>query len=564
LGDVGAGSGQSGDLRYCITQANQTQGDNTINFSVTGTISLGSALPDLSNTTGLTDIGGPGETLLTLARNTAPSIPNFRILAVDANAHANVSGLTMTGGVSLWYTGGCISNEGILSVTDCAIVGGLADFYGGDIFNAGTLTVSDSIVAGGWANLGGGGICNQGSATVSHSYIQHNGAGSFGGGIYNAGTLTISDATINTNSSYSGGGIGNDGALTLTNSTVASNSATWFGGGVGNQSTLFVTNSTIAGNYGSGISTDSAMTVTNSTIAYNGVGLTLSYSNAFLLLNNSIVALNSSGEISNLLGAISPDSSYNLIGGGESGGLIDGLNDNHVGVDPGLGPLSDNGGPTQTMALLSGSPAIDAGNNNLAAGLATDQRGFPRFVGASVDIGAYEVQSLISTVAVGWGTQSAALQTAKDGLRLLPAGRNTDLPWMGINQLQVTLAQPATLGAGDVTVTSATQTNYGPVTVSGSGTSYTLMLTQPINAADRVTITIGNQLIADFTRRLDVLPGDVNDDGVVSASDMVLIRNTFQNPGNPLMIGWCDLDGDGAVTMIDMTMARKKLGSHLP
>ena len=70
LGDMGAGSGTSGDLRYVLTQANQTSGDNTINFSVNGTITLNSALPDLSNTTGLMDIEGPGAGSLTIARNT--------------------------------------------------------------------------------------------------------------------------------------------------------------------------------------------------------------------------------------------------------------------------------------------------------------------------------------------------------------------------------------------------------------------------------------------------------------------------------------------------------------
>ncbi len=68
LGDTGTGSGQSGDLRYCITQADKTTGDNTINFSVTGTITLNSALPDLSNITGVMDIEGPGATSLTVAR----------------------------------------------------------------------------------------------------------------------------------------------------------------------------------------------------------------------------------------------------------------------------------------------------------------------------------------------------------------------------------------------------------------------------------------------------------------------------------------------------------------
>ncbi len=153
---------------------------------------------------------------------------------------------------------------------------------------------------------------------------------------------------------------------------------------------------------------------------------------------------------------------------------------------------------------MTGSPAIDAGSNALAVDpttglpLTTDQRGtgFPRIANGRVDIGAYEVQSYITGTAVAWGTQTAALQTASDGLRLLPANRNTDMPWLGIDQVQLTLTQPARLAAGDITAVGSSGTNYGPVTITGSGTGYTITLAQPINAADRVTITIGNDLIA--------------------------------------------------------------------
>ncbi len=106
--------------------------------------------------------------------------------------------------------------------------------------------------------------------------------------------------------------------------------------------------------------------------------------------------------------------------------------------------------------------------------------------------------------------------------------------------------------------------NYGPVTVSGSGTSYTITLARSIDAADRLTITIVNPGISLFNRRLDVLPGDVNDDGVVNAQDMVLIRNAIQKPADPLMIGWFDVNGSGKVDTLDYSVARKKLGSHLP
>src|SRR5262249_46396968 len=88
---------------------------------------------------------------------------------------------------------------------------------------------------------------------------------------------------------------------------------------------------------------------------------------------------------------------HNLIGIGDgSTGLIDGQNGNQVGtaahpLDPKLGPLQYNRGPTPTMALLPGSPAFDAGDNAAAPG-PTDQRGLPRIVNGIIDIGAYEVQ----------------------------------------------------------------------------------------------------------------------------------------------------------------------------
>ena len=87
-------------------------------------------------------------------------------------------------------------------------------------------------------------------------------------------------------------------------------------------------------------------------------------------------------------------------------------------------------------------------------------------------------------------------------------------------KLSITLSQAANLSLGDVTITGLRVANYGPVTISGSGTTYTINFAQPINAADRVTITIANASIATYTRRIDVLPGDFNDDGLVTSIDM--------------------------------------------
>ena len=86
-------------------------------------------------------------------------------------------------------------------------------------------------------------------------------------------------------------------------------------------------------------------------------------------------------------------SANNLIGTGGSGGLTNGVNGNQVGEsNPGLGTLVNNGGPTETVALLAGSPAIDKGNNAFVTAGETDQRGLPRIVNGAVDIGAFEYQ----------------------------------------------------------------------------------------------------------------------------------------------------------------------------
>ncbi len=171
----------------------------------------------------------------------------------------------------------------------------------------------------------------------------------------------------------------------------------------------------------------------------------------------------------------------------------------------------------------------------------------------------------VTAAAVHWGTQlSAPLVTQSDGLRLLPAGRNTDMPWLGINQLQISLSAATTLAPSDVTVTSAIGVNYGPVTVSGAGTSYTIALAQPINTADRVTITIGNALITTFTRQLDVLPGDFNDDGVVNSQDLVGVRNEWLGVNGAVPTIFGDLNGDGKVDINDYTIVRAASGTSLP
>ncbi len=179
-----------------------------------------------------------------------------------------------------------------------------------------------------------------------------------------------------------------------------------------------------------------------------------------------------------------------------------------------------------------------------------------------------QVAATVTAVSADWGTVGTiALQTAADGLRLQPAGLNPnlpwyDLPWYGINKLQITLSQPETLSPSDVSVTGIAVSGY-TVMISGSGTNYTIKLNPAITTADRVTVTIANAGIATFTRRLDVLPGDVNDDGVVNGQDIVQIRNDFAAFGVAYNV-LDDINGDGVVDVGDTNLAARFIGKKLP
>jgi hypothetical protein len=270
--------------------------------------------------------------------------------------------------------------------------------------------------------------------TIANGKSTGSGLGSLGGGLFNQGVLTLNSCTVAGNSGSNGGGLANradDSAptatLTLNHCTISGNSATGGGGGggihnvsfdAGNTATLVVNNSTIAGNSansrGGGIQTISAsngtgtMTLTNSTIAGNsaeeGGGISLS---GPAPIGGCIIARNSAQDGPDLNASVTSQG-YNLIGDATfSGGFTQPTDQTGTQASP-LDPkleldgsnkplLKDNGGPTQTIALLCGSPAIDKGKNLTAA--TTDQRGagFPRTVGMAAiptgdgtDIGAFE------------------------------------------------------------------------------------------------------------------------------------------------------------------------------
>jgi LPXTG-site transpeptidase (sortase) family protein len=282
-----------------------------------------------------------------ISRSSAGGTPNFRILEVGV---------------------GNVIDDPILTLNNITLSNGYAD-DGGGISNYGTLTIMDSTLSGN----------NAVSIDISSAY---------GGAIINSGTLTIQNSTFTGNSATSlsnsgalGGAIHNGGgAVTIINSTFSDNHAIdngsggGHGGAVTSSSTLTIKNSTFSGNSTSdsigGIDTGGTLYLENSILANNtanGVGSDCS--------NFGTLATNINNLIEN-------NNSLNPCG-------VPSLT-----ADPNLGPLQDNGGPTHTMALLPGSPAIDAGNNTVCttspvSGL--DQRGTTRPQGSTCDIGAYEV-----------------------------------------------------------------------------------------------------------------------------------------------------------------------------
>jgi hypothetical protein len=214
------------------------------------------------------------------------------------------------------------------------------------------------------------------------------------------------------------------------------------------------------------------------------------------------------------------------------------------------------GSPTQSFTFSA------AGSYTIYARVIDKDGGFNQY---STTVLVNPAPSTVSTVVAGWGAAgTASLVTASDGLRLLPVGRTNDIPWLGLKQFAITFNQPTALTPSDVVVNGISGANYGPVTVSGGGTTYVLTLAQGIIVADRVTMTITDPSIAPYTRRLDVLPGDVNDDGVVNAQDLVLIRNQILGSGSAAIATFGDINGDGVVDMTDFNLARQRIGTMLP
>jgi hypothetical protein len=426
LSDTGASSGtdsttgdRSGDLLWAVSQANANANPagSVINFdpavfATAETISLSSTLV-LDESDGPEVISGPGSGLLRVS-----GADEVTVFEIDGGVAASISRVTIAGGSAIDGGGGVI-NRGTLTLTGDSIEDNSAS-YGAGLLNAAKATLVGCDVTSNRAGGSGGGMSNSGQATLSGCNFSSNSAGAQGGGIsVYAGSLTIERSSVNADSSGNlGGGLAVFGvaSLTMTDDTVSGCTAV-NGGGVFNQGTFVMKNCTIAGNSamnGGGLNNNpgniakseptnlylmeavlAACTISGNTASQTGGGIYNGIADAEhslpVGLTDTIVAGNNGPEGPDDIdgfGSFGVGGSNNLIGTGGSGGLFRGDNLLNV-ADPALGPLADNGGPTETMALLPGSPAIGAGVGTLATGVTTDQRGDP--LDSPPDIGAYQL-----------------------------------------------------------------------------------------------------------------------------------------------------------------------------
>ena len=345
-----------------------------------------------------------------------------RVFNITVGAgNVTLNGLSLTGGrttgdnlnsADLTHAGGGIRflSDGALTLTSSTISGNSTAgtlARGGGIFSLGSVslissTLSGNSTAGNYAH-GGGIYTSSGEVTLTSSTVSGNstaGFGADGGGIHFRGsTVTLTSSTVSGNSTTGdrsdGGAIYSQSAVTVASSTVSGNSTAGLladGGGIYSKGAVTLMHSTITDNHANGVSAtagglwnlDDPVTITNSIVAGNTAGggsPDIRPGTGIFTVNFSLIG-DQAGT--GLAEAQTPDASGNLIGSAAGAGII----------DPLLGPIANNGGPTQTHALLAGSLAIDAGDPGIALNSAEfDQRGAPfvRVFVSRIDMGAFEL-----------------------------------------------------------------------------------------------------------------------------------------------------------------------------
>jgi hypothetical protein len=494
---------------------------------------------------------------------------------------STISGLTISNGAIVGpstqaVTGaGAIFNQGVLIVNDCTVSNNQAlgsnyngpgggdggTVEGGAIANSGTLTLNRCTLSGNGAAGGRGG---DNFATFAHA--GRGGAGE-GGAVFNYanGTLSVNNCTFNGNGAT--GGAGGNGYF-------GGNGGNGSGAGVFNLGTMTVTGATVSGNTGNG----GAGGVGNGgSPGLPGVGSGgLAAAGGSNAVGDTVSAGNSGNNGKDVSGTFSSHG-YNLIGSGDhSTGFTNGTSHDQVGTDAAsinaqLGVLQNNGGPTNTMALLSGSPAINTGDPNAPS---QDQRYYLRL--GAPDIGAFEFGGALAPAsAVSRKTHGSAgvfsvtmPLTGSVGIECRSGGATND------HQLMLTFATPVTVnGSPQAQVTSGTgqigtggTSNGGVVTLDQTKTVVTVPLTNVANA-QRIAVTLFS--VSDGTNTnnvsipMGVLVGDTTGNGAVNSSD---IAQTQSQSGQLVTSSNFreDLTLNGSINSSDIAFVQSKSGTALP
>ncbi|HEV2476403.1 MAG TPA: choice-of-anchor Q domain-containing protein, partial [Candidatus Dormibacteraeota bacterium] len=364
----------------------------------------------------------------TITRSSAGGTPDFRFFIVDDGGVLSLNNLTLSNGsitntITEVHGGAAIINRSVLNVSSVNFMNnheqGSNGAGGGAIDNhdKGVLTVTNSTFSGNSAPQGAAiedeaTLCHMsvqspqcGQVTVTNTTFTGNSTSMFGGGAFESQLDSAAPAQCVGPAPYVAECQQVGGAHDyLTGDTFAGNTATGEGGAVANFGTTTILNSTITGNAagtagGGGVQNTGTMKITFSTIAGNtssfGADIHV-FTDAMHMPGATTVTMSivSAGSTANCSGTPAiTDGGYNI-----DSGISCGFTTNaHNSTNPALGTLASNGGPTQTMALQGGSPAIDAiPSGGTCSG--TDQRGVPRPQNGKCDIGAFEVYTTPPTI----------------------------------------------------------------------------------------------------------------------------------------------------------------------
>jgi CSLREA domain-containing protein len=560
----------SGTLRNQIAAA--APGD-TINFSVTGTIMLTNGVIPITNN--LT-IAGPGAGSLTVSGPAIGLPHSFSIFGISSGI-VGISGLTLSnfnffsnngkGGGAIYLTGGTVAlmNSAFFNNISANGSGGAIYMSGGSLAITSCIFSNNIATATNAASGGAIEVANGSLAVTNSTFVGNRATGNGGAMNIDGGSLALVGCTISNNSSGNAGGINGGGTVMIANSTLFNNTAqtnsvaVGVGGGIVNGGSMTIINSTISGNQsasgtnsafgGGGIQNLGTLTVANSTITLNsganGGGI-YNFQGRTLSLSNSIVAANSvvAGAGADIYGTVT-SGAYNL-----------------VGVNPNLGALADNGGPTLTHALLAGSPAIGAGDPNFdATRTPYDQRGpgFPRVSSGGLCIGAFQLEPnqtgsnfiVNSLTDHDYGSCGPSNGSLREAIKYSPAGANITFGVAGT----IPLTRGEIVIGNSVTITGPA--SAPGITISGNSASRIFTVTEATNAALNVnfstlTLTGGNGVGSTNNGSGGAIYIDVGSAAIVTVSNCTIFGNSATNAGGAiynvgaLRLTSCTLSGNSA------------------